>query len=139
MYILKTESSFDSAHFLAEYEGKCSNLHGHRWRVVLEVKTDKLCEDEQHRGMYVDFGDLKRDLKEKCDELDHALIIEKDTLKVSTIEALESENFRIIVFDFRPTAENIARYFHDTMTKCGYSVKAVTVYETPNNAATYEA
>ena len=40
MYILKTEASFDSAHFLSGYDGKCSNLHGHRWRIFLEVQTD---------------------------------------------------------------------------------------------------
>ena len=34
MYGLKTESSFDAAHFLTDYHGKCENLHGHRWRVV---------------------------------------------------------------------------------------------------------
>ena len=37
MYYLKTESSFDSAHFLKGYNGKCRNLHGHRWRVVVEI------------------------------------------------------------------------------------------------------
>ena len=36
MYYLKTESSFDSAHFLKGYNGKCRNLHGHRWRVVVD-------------------------------------------------------------------------------------------------------
>ncbi len=30
MYGLKTESSFDAAHFLTDYHGKCENLHGHR-------------------------------------------------------------------------------------------------------------
>lgn len=63
MYILKTEHSFDAAHFLYGYDGKCSNIHGHRWRVVLEVCTEDLQEDGQNRGMYVDFGDLKRDLR----------------------------------------------------------------------------
>ena len=63
MYILKTEASFDSAHFLAGYNGKCSNLHGHRWKIVLEVQTEELKEDDQHKGMYVDFGELKKDLR----------------------------------------------------------------------------
>ena len=53
MYILKTEASFDSAHFLAGYNGKCSNLHGHRWKIVLEVQTEELKEDVQHKGMYL--------------------------------------------------------------------------------------
>ena len=54
MYILKTEASFDSAHFLAGYNGKCSNLHGHRWKIVLEVQTEELKEDVQHKGMYAE-------------------------------------------------------------------------------------
>ena len=47
MYTIKTEASFDSAHFLKGYQGKCSNLHGHRWRVVVEVQSEELKEDEQ--------------------------------------------------------------------------------------------
>ena len=62
MYSLKTNSSFDSAHFLAGYEGKCRNLHGHRWTVEVEVGGEKLMQDGQTRGMVVDFGDLKKDL-----------------------------------------------------------------------------
>lgn len=42
MYYLKTENSFDSAHFLKGYDGKCRNLHGHRWRVVVEIAADQL-------------------------------------------------------------------------------------------------
>ena len=45
MYSLKTNSSFDSAHFLAGYEGKCRNLHGHRWTVEVEVGGEKLMQD----------------------------------------------------------------------------------------------
>ena len=41
MYILETEQSFDSAHFLSGYKGKCSNLHGHRWRVVARIAMDE--------------------------------------------------------------------------------------------------
>ena len=128
MYILKTEASFDSAHFLAGYDGKCSNLHGHRWKIILEVQAEELKDDIQHKGMYVDFGE---------DSMDHALIIEKNSLKETTLEALKSENFRIIELDFRPTAENMAKYFYEKIKKLGYNMKAVTVYETPVNSATY--
>ena len=34
MYYLATKASFDAAHFLWKYEGKCRNIHGHRWNVV---------------------------------------------------------------------------------------------------------
>ena len=77
MYILKTEAAFDSAHFLHGYNGKCSNIHGHRWIIEAEICSEKLIEEGQTRGMIVDFGDLKRDLKEIADSLDHRLISER--------------------------------------------------------------
>ena len=137
MYYLTEENSFDSAHFLAGYDGKCSNLHGHRWKIILEVQAEELKDDIQHKGMYVDFGELKKDLRDLADSMDHALIIEKNSLKETTLEALKSENFRIIELDFRPTAENMAKYFYEKIKKLGYNMKAVTVYETPVNSATY--
>ncbi|NTU89915.1 MAG: 6-carboxytetrahydropterin synthase QueD, partial [Actinobacteria bacterium] len=42
MYGLKTEHSFDSTHFLTDYFGKCENLHGHRWRVVVYLEQEEL-------------------------------------------------------------------------------------------------
>ena len=92
---------------------------------------------QQDRRMYVDFGDLKKDLKEIVDYLDHCLIIETGSLKETTLKALQDENFRIIQFAFRPTAENMAKYFYDKMSGRGYKVKQITVYETPNNSASY--
>ncbi len=137
MYSLKAEHSFDSAHFLAGYEGKCSNIHGHRWRVIIEVMSETLHNSNQLRGMIVDFSQLKKDIKEVVDALDHALIIEKNTLKENTLQVLKEEGFLIIELDFRPTAENMSKYFYDAMAKKGYMVKMATVYETPNNSATY--
>lgn len=137
MYILKTEQSFDSAHFLGGYEGKCRNIHGHRWRVVIEVKADQLETDSQLRGMHVDFATLKADLAGETDRLDHAFIMEKGTLKESTVAALREEQFHLIEMDFRPTAENFAKYFYEKMQVHGYQVKCATVYETPNNSAAY--
>ncbi len=137
MYSLTTEQSFDSAHFLAGYKGKCGNIHGHRWRVVVEVKSDELREDKQQRGMCVDFAELKKDLKREVENIDHTLIIEKGTLKKKTLEALLEENFKIVQMDFRPTAEHFSKYFYDLMTEKGYDVAVVHVYETPNNCASY--
>ena len=68
--------------------------------------------------------------------MDHALIIERNSLKDTTFEALKSENFKIIELDFRPTAENMAKYFYEKIKILGYK-RAVTVYETPANSATY--
>mgnify|MGYP002797115793 FL=1 len=87
--------------------------------------------------MIVDFGELKKDVKDLADEFDHCLIIERGTLKEKTMEALEEEEFRIIQVEFRPTAENFARYFYERIKALGYQVSLVKVYETPNNMAGY--
>ena len=134
MYIVKTEDSFDSAHFLARYNGKCRNIHGHRWRVVIEIAGENLDD-----GMVVDFTDIKAALKALTDNLDHSLVMEKDTLKPQTYECLVDEGFRIMIMDFRPTAENFAKYFFDEIKKKGFNIRAAEVYETPNNCARYEA
>jgi len=137
MYQLTTEHSFDSAHFLAGYNGKCGNLHGHRWRVLLTVQSETLREDRQQKGMCVDFAELKKDLRTELDALDHVLIIEQGSLRESTMKALQEEKFQVVEMPFRPTAENFARYFYELFTLKGYPVAKVEVYETPNNSAVY--
>lgn len=49
MYTLKVEHSFDSAHFLYGYEGKCRNIHGHKWKVEVEIKAENLLQNGQLR------------------------------------------------------------------------------------------
>ena len=137
MYQLTTEHSFESAHFLAGYNGKCGNLHGHRWRVLLTVQSETLREDRQQKGMCVDFAELKKDLRTELDALDHVLIIEQGSLRESTMKALQEEKFQVVEMPFRPTAENFARYFYELFTLKGYPVAKVEVYETPNNSAVY--
>ena len=137
MYRLETKAKFDGAHFLKGYEGKCANIHGHRWEVVVEVKSEEVQTEGSFRGMVVDFAVLKKDLREEAKRLDHALIIEEGSLKEKTMEALSEEGFRIITFPFRPTAENLAKHFFEYMKGRGYDVASVSVYETPNNKATY--
>ena len=137
MYTLQTSACFDSAHFLKGYEGKCSNLHGHRWKVELTVASEELNEEGQTRGMVVDFKTLKDDLNKLCEQLDHCLIMEHGSLRDKTMEALKDEGFRIVEVDFRPTAENMAEYFFEHMEELGYQVVLSKVYETPNNCAGY--
>ena len=138
MYILKVTARFDSAHFLKGYSGKCSNIHGHRWKIAVEVFSETLCNDGQQRGMVVDFATVKKDLRELTDEFDHTLIIERNSLKEKTLSALTEENFKITQVDFRPTAECFAKFFFDKLKEHSYNVKRVTVYETENNCAVYE-
>jgi 6-pyruvoyltetrahydropterin/6-carboxytetrahydropterin synthase len=137
MYTLRTEHSFDAAHFLSGYEGKCANIHGHRWRVIVEIYSERLVEEGQTRGMIVDFGELKSVVKATVDYFDHCMIYERNSLKDSTVSALRDEGFRLVEVEFRPTAESFAEYFYNVFKAKGYSVKQATVYETPNNCACY--
>lgn len=129
MYILTSEGSFDAAHFLTKYEGKCKNIHGHRWRVVVSISGNL------DNGMVVDFGDLKNDIKSLVDYFDHSLIVEKGSLSAE-LDKLLKESFLIREVDFRTTAENFSKYFFDKLSE-KYSVKEVMVYETPTNCARY--
>jgi len=137
MYGLKTESSFDAAHFLTDYYGKCENLHGHRWRVVCHLRQDTLGVDGTMRGMVVDFGVFKRALRDLTEELDHTFLVEEGSLMPKTVDCLKEEGFTLSVLPFRTTAENLARYFAERMIERDMPVSQVDVYETPNNCASY--
>ena len=77
MYGLKTEASFDGAHFLTDYYGKCENLHGHRWRVVAYIQQEELGSDGTGRDMVLDFGEFKRIVREEVGKLDHTFLVEE--------------------------------------------------------------
>lgn len=138
MYYVKTSASFDSAHFLQGYEGKCSNIHGHHWVIEAKASGERLLSGGAKGGMLIDFGDMKRIVRELADSVDHALIYEESSLKPGTVEALQSEGFCLIPVCFRPTAENMARHFLEILRGKGLPVVSVTVYETPDNCAVCE-
>ena len=137
MYGLKTESAFDAAHFLSDYDGKCENLHGHRWRVIAWIEVDELQTSGQEKDMVVDFGDFKRALRSLVAQFDHMFIVEEGSLAPETIAALESETFKLLVVPWRTTSENFARHFFDELIEMGFPVSRVEVDETPNNCAYY--
>ena len=106
--------------------------------MIIEIESEEIQQEGQCRGMIVDFNQLKGDLFEETNRLDHTLIIEKGSLKEATMAAMKDEGFVITELDFRPTAENLAKYFFDIMSTKGYNVRKVGVYETPKNQAIYE-
>ena len=113
MYYLKTSAAFDSAHFLAGYEGKCANIHGHRWIIEATFNGDELRSSGTKRGMLIDFSDIKYEIRRLAQSFDHALIYESGSLKPTTLAALQEEDFLLIEVPFRPTAENFAEYFYN--------------------------
>ena len=139
MYGLKTHADFDSAHFLTDYYGKCENLHGHRWHVVVTIAQDELQAEGTMRDMVLDFGVFKKAVRTLAEELDHTFLVEEGSLKPETLAALESEGFSLTILPFRTTSENLARYFFDRLKNQGLPVTEVEVDETPNNRSFYSA
>ncbi len=137
MFYLRTEDAFDSAHFLEGYTGKCRNIHGHRWRVVVEIKGEELKGDPQERGMLMDFSEFKKELKQICDRLDHRLIVEQGTLTESLIAEFARMKLDLVEVPFRPTSEELARFFYNELKDRGLAVHKVEMYETPTNCAIY--
>ena len=137
MYGLKTEAAFDSAHFLADYYGKCENLHGHRWRVVVYLEVEQLQGGDTMRDMVLDFGVFKKAVRDLAETLDHTFLVEDGTLRQDTIDCLQREGFCLTILPFRTTAENLAHYFCERLLEQGLPVSQVDMYETPNNCAIY--
>lgn len=108
MYTVKKRMEIAGSHRLnLSYESKCSNLHGHNWIVHVWCRSRELNKD----GMVMDFTHIKRVIHDK---LDHQNLNE--------------------VFDFNPTAENIAKWICDQIP-CAFRV---SVQESEGNVATYE-
>ena len=63
MFSVEKELTFEAAHHLPNHKGKCKNIHGHTYQVIVEVEASNLNEE----GMVVDFGDIKSIIKEKFD------------------------------------------------------------------------
>lgn len=108
MYTVIKRIEISAAHRLSlSYPSKCENLHGHNWIVTVHCRSKELNSD----GMVLDFSRIKEVVKGK---LDHRNLNE--------------------VFDFNPTAENIARWICDQFSECF----KVEVQESEGNTAIYE-
>jgi 6-pyruvoyltetrahydropterin/6-carboxytetrahydropterin synthase len=122
---------FCYGHRLLDYDGACAHPHGHNGLVEIELQSDDL----DRRGMVVDFGDVKRDVKRWIDErLDHQMLLRKDDPLVAWLEEQGEPHY---LMDDNPTAENIAREVFRHVDEKGFPVSAVRVWETPTSFATY--
>lgn len=134
------EFHFCAAHRLNDYEGKCSSLHGHNYRVLLSLGG------AVREGMIVDFGNVNKDFTPSIDALDHSTIISKhDEIFFPAIAELKSRGVlgKVFIMDEKVTAENIAYLLYKAADVIfggvnGVFVYSVTVYETDTCFATYE-
>ncbi len=99
--------TFETAHVLYGYDGKCKNLHGHSYRLFVTVKGIPL-EDITHskNGMLMDFGELKLIVNEEIvSQWDHAVLINAKTPHLQLGEQLKSQGHQVVFCDFQPTCE----------------------------------
>lgn len=128
MFEVRVEAQFSAAHFLADYHGKCEALHGHNYKVYAHVRGSVL----DAGGMLLDFGVLKKALRQVCtEELDHKNLNENETFKQN------------------PSAERIAYYIYTRLieklpelaaqNKGSAVLYAVDVFETETSRARFIA
>lgn len=97
---------WESAHRLPWHQGLCRNLHGHSYRMCVELEGDP-----GSRGMLIDFQELKRALAPLVDAWDHATLVARDDADLlAAVQSLGSKHF---VLPFDTTSENLCRYVAD--------------------------
>ena len=119
-YTLKILTDFASAHTLRDYPGDCRRMHGHNWKLEVEVVANRL----DDTGMGVDFRVIKNAARDLAKTLDHYYL--------NDIPPFDKIN---------PTAENIAAYFFrglsQTLNQPNLRVSAVTLWETDRACVRY--
>ena len=119
-FTLRVLTDFASAHTLRGYPGQCAHLHGHNWKVEVEVEATAL----DDIGMAVDFKVVKSLAREIAGRLDHQYL--------NDLEPFTQIN---------PTAENIAQWFFREMAReinqPGLRVSALTLWETERACVRY--
>ncbi|MEJ2696776.1 MAG: 6-carboxytetrahydropterin synthase QueD [Candidatus Sulfobium sp.] len=120
MYELTVEVGFSAAHQLRGYKGNCENMHGHNWRVQINIAAERLNDID----IAMDFREVKHVAREVISPLDHAFLNE--------------------VFPFtekNPSSENIAKWIYDSLKKRinddDLRVAGVTVWESDSASASY--
>ena len=120
MYEISVEKHFDAAHYLRGYQGKCEAMHGHRYRVVVKLRADKL----NDIGLAYDFTDLKRHLDDILSRFDHTCL--------NDVEPFDKIN---------PSAENIAAAIYNELkgklAGDPVSLTSVEAWESPEQGVAY--
>ena len=133
MFNVSRQIEFCYGHRLLDYDGKCRHLHGHNGLAVVTIAAETL----DHRGMVMDFGDIKRAVSSWIDDnLDHRMILRKDDPVVPLLQQLREP---LYLLDVNPTAENIAKLIFDFAISRKFPVTEVRLWETPKCFATYRA
>ncbi|HDL3367193.1 TPA: 6-carboxytetrahydropterin synthase QueD, partial [Mannheimia haemolytica] len=118
MFKIAKEFSFDMAHMLDGHDGKCQNLHGHTYKLQVEV-AGELFQEGAKRGMVMDYSDLKAVVKQHILEpIDHAFIYDLQSERESQVAQLLIDlNSKVYGIPTRTTAEEMAKYMFEKLEK----------------------
>ena len=90
------EVQIDTSHRLLHYEGKCANLHGHRWKIEIWIEG----EPDPVKKILIDYSMIKKIV----DKYDHQIILNSDDPMVPRIQ----EFHQVITTPGDPTSELMA-------------------------------
>lgn len=126
------EFGFEMAHMLDGYNGRCSNLHGHSYRLFVTVEGERCANGAAHdNGMVMDFGLLKSVVNEEViDKFDHSVTLWRESPQC---EAIAKTTERVNLVGYRPTSENLVCDFAERIAKrlpAGVRLYGIKLYET---------
>ena len=104
------EFRWEMGHRLPDHFGKCKNIHGHSYKMLVEFSGEL-----DKSGMIIDYYDVKKIINPVIEKLDHAFMVNKNDKVV--LDFLEKMNSKRVVVDFESTAENICKYLLNEVSK----------------------
>lgn len=101
--------TFETAHALYGYDGKCKNVHGHSYKLYVTVIGSPIEDNTNVKfGMVIDFGDLKKIVNEEVIDLfDHAILLNKNTPHLELGNDLIAKGHQVIMVDYQPSCEKM--------------------------------
>jgi 6-pyruvoyltetrahydropterin/6-carboxytetrahydropterin synthase len=113
------EFTFEAGHALHGYDGKCRNVHGHSYKLAVTVIGEPIADQDHVKyGMVIDFGDLKKIVKEEIvDPFDHATVFNKNSPHIELARELESRGHDVILANYQPTSEMMIQDFAHKINK----------------------
>lgn len=117
MLFVTTKNTLYSSHLLKNHKGKCGQLHGHQYEILLTVKSpyDKIKEDECN--FLIDFYDFDNEWK-KLFPTDHI-------------------NINEITNEDNPSIEFLSKWIYDKLKPNIPILYSVEIFETPTNSCKY--
>ncbi len=126
------EFRWEMGHRLPDHFGKCKNIHGHSYKMMVEFEGEL-----DSNGMIIDYYIVKEFIEPIVEKLDHSFMVNKnDDVVLEFLEKLKSKK---VIVEFDSTVENITRYLIEEIQKSdipsNVSGIKVRVCETPDDYA----